>query len=118
MFFDKIKPMATKQTTIDFLLDQLSECHAPLRTKKMFGEYALYCNEKVVGFVCDDQLFLKPTSVAKELLTQIHEAPPYPGAKMYYRIDTDSWENKQLLADLITQTAQVLPPPKPKKKRV
>jgi len=25
----------------------------------MFGEYALYCGDKVVALVCDDQLFVK-----------------------------------------------------------
>ena len=52
--------MATRQSTIDFLLDQLADLPG-VRARKMFGEYALYLDEKVVALVCDDQLFLKPT---------------------------------------------------------
>lgn len=85
------------------------------RTKKMFGEYALYFQEKVVAFICDDQLFLKPTEAGKNFLDVVEEAPAYPGSKMYYRIDADFWENREFLLDLFTKTASELPLPKPKK---
>ena len=49
--------MATSESTIDFLLDQLGAVPG-VRARKMFGEYALYCGEKVVALVCDDQLFV------------------------------------------------------------
>ena len=52
--------MPTSQSTIDFLLDQLSGLPR-VRARKMFGEYALYCQEKVVALVCDNQLFVKIT---------------------------------------------------------
>ena len=45
--------MATRQETINFLLDQIEDA----RARKMFGEYAFYLDEKVAFFVCDDQLF-------------------------------------------------------------
>ena len=32
-----------------------------LTAKKMFGEYALYLDGKIVGLICDNQLYLKPT---------------------------------------------------------
>jgi hypothetical protein len=52
--------MATSQNTIDFLIDQLSSL-SDVRYKKMFGEYALYYDGKVVALVCDEELFMKPT---------------------------------------------------------
>jgi hypothetical protein len=30
------------------------------------GEYAIYCNGKVVALVCDNQLFVKPTEAAQD----------------------------------------------------
>lgn len=105
--------MATKQSTIDYLSEQLSELHT-LRTHKMFGEYAVYCDEKVVGFVCDDQLFIKPIPEAKEFIGQVEEAPPYPGAKNYYLITADQWESSEWLKELIEVVAQALPLPKKK----
>ena len=33
--------------------------------RRMFGEFAVYCDGKVVAFVCDNQFFLKPTAPAR-----------------------------------------------------
>lgn len=32
-----------------------------MAARKMFGEYALYCDDKVVALVCDNSLFVTPT---------------------------------------------------------
>lgn len=107
--------VATKQSTVDFLEEQLADA-GNIRSRKMFGEYALYCDEKVVAFVCDDRLFVKPTAAGKEFLGQkLEEAPPYPGAKNYFLISEDYWEDRDWLAQLVTATANALPLPKPKK---
>jgi len=52
--------MATQQRTIDFLLEQASGAGA-VTAKPMFGEYGVYVDGKMIGLVCDDQLFVKPT---------------------------------------------------------
>lgn len=39
-----------------------------VHTKKMFGEFAVYVENKVVGFVCDDRLLLKITPVSRGLV--------------------------------------------------
>jgi TfoX/Sxy family transcriptional regulator of competence genes len=52
--------MATKQEFVEFVLDQIGNAGV-IEAKKMFGEYALYANEKIVGLICDDKLFIKPT---------------------------------------------------------
>ena len=49
--------MSSSQSTVDFILEQVSGAGA-VRAQKMFGEYGIYCNEKIVAFVCDDQLFV------------------------------------------------------------
>lgn len=111
--------MSTRAETIDFLLDQLGS-PPNARAAKMFGEYALYLDEKVVALVCDDELFVKPTEAGRafvEAAGALDEAPAYPGAKDYYRIAGDRWENREWLAELIQRTADALPAPKPKKPR-
>lgn len=106
--------MGTKQSTIDYLTEQISKAGI-IRSRKMFGEYALYCNEKVVAFVCDDQLFIKPTVAGKKYLGKPKEAPAYPGSKMYFLIEGDLWEDSSWLSELARVTAEELPVPKPKK---
>ncbi len=104
--------MATTQATIDHLLDTL----APLRlsARKMFGEYALYLDGKVVALVCDDQLFLKPTPKALAALPDSPTAPPYPGAKLHLLV-TDTLDDPHKVAAALHAIATDLPAPKPKK---
>jgi DNA transformation protein len=108
--------MSTQQSTIDFLLDQLSDV-PQMTSRKMFGEYALYCGRKVVAFVCDDQLFIKPTDAGRTFLKTPTEAPAYPGSKMYFLIDGEKWDDREWLGELIQVTANALPQPKPKMKK-
>lgn len=108
--------MATDKNTIDFLLDQLSAAGA-VSSKKMFGEYCLYLDGKPVAFVCDDQLFLKPTEAGRAMQKQVVEGSPYPGAKPYLLITGDLWDEREWLCDLVRATAKELPLPKPKTKK-
>lgn len=105
--------MASDQTFVDFLVDQMSEAGS-IAYRKMFGEYAIYCDGKVVALVCDNQLYVKPTEGGKTYIGTITEAPPYPGAKMYFLIE-DQFEDREWISDLIRITALDLPLPKPKK---
>lgn len=111
--------MGTQAETVEFLLDQLSGLPA-ISTRKMFGEYALYCDSKVVAFICDDELFVKPTEPGRafvEAAGAVDEAPAYPGSRLYLRISGDRWEDREWLSALIDVTAGALPLPKPKKPR-
>lgn len=107
--------IATKASTIDFLLDQLASVNN-VTSRKMFGEYALYVGGKVVAFVCDDQLYVKPLSAAKAYLGTVDERPAYPGSKMYYWIDPERWENREWLSELMEVTAAEVPMAKSKRK--
>lgn len=106
--------MATKQSTIDYILDQLG---GSVTARKMFGEYALYAEGKVVALVCDDTLFVKITEPGKAFVGQhYHEGEAYPGAKPMMLIDEDLVEDHEWLRELIDITAEHAPTPKPKKK--
>lgn len=108
--------MATKQGTIDYLLEQVAQAGV-VSARKMFGEYALYCDGKVVGLVCDDELYVKPTKAGLAFLGEVVKAPPYPGAKDYYLVTGDQWEDADWLVELIRISANDLPLPKPKVKK-
>jgi len=100
---------------MEFLADQMAEA-GTISFRKMFGEYALYCDAKVVALVCDNQLFTKPTEAGRIHIGDVIEAPPYPGAKNYFLIE-DAFEDREWISDLIRMTAQELPAPKPRKKK-
>ena len=104
--------MATDQSFVEYIQSQSGLGHH-LAFKKMFGEYALYLHGKVVAFACDNQLYLKPTDEGRALLGKVSEHPPYPRAKLYFRID-EQMEDRELLRAAFETTARVLPFPKPK----
>lgn len=108
--------MATKQGTIEYLLDQLGSVK-DVRARKMFGEYAVYCQDKVVALVCDDELFVKITEPGKKFVGKKYvEGNPYPGAKPAMHIGGDLLEDRKFVSGLIRVTTEALPVPKPKKK--
>lgn len=108
--------MATNKNTIEYILEQIAAAGA-VSARKMFGEYAIYCDGKVVALICDDQLFVKPTKAGKTFIGTVSEAPPYPGAKPYYLISGEQWDDADWLVELTKLTAAELPLPKPKKKK-
>jgi TfoX/Sxy family transcriptional regulator of competence genes len=107
--------MASDQTFVDYIVDQISNAGV-IASRKMFGEYALYCDHKVVALICDNQLFVKPTEGGRAYIGEPVEAPPYPGAKLSFLIE-DKTEDGEWLSELIRITASELPAPKPKKEK-
>lgn len=99
--------MSTKSQTADFILDQLGGL--PVRARKMFGEYGLYCDEKVSGFICDDTLFVKIVDANHALAKDLAKGPCYPGSKDYYIVPGDRLDDRPWLQSLIQTTADGLP---------
>ena len=108
--------MATRRQTIDFMLGQIAAA-GTVDAKKMFGEYALYCDGRLVGLVCDDRLFIKPTAAGLGYAAPCAEASPYPGAKPCLVIGDARLEDAEWLTALVRLTAAELPPPKPRSTR-
>lgn len=105
--------MASDQDFVDYVLDQAAGA-GRVSSRKMFGEYALYLDGKVVALVCDNQLFVKPTAAGRSVLGEPKEGLPYPGAKPWFLVD-EALEDSELLVMLLRATAKALPEPKPKK---
>lgn len=87
-----------------------------LTYRRMFGEYALYLDGRVVALICDDQLFLKPSAAGEALLGRAPAHSPYPNAKAHFRLDAEL-DTPERLRELLLATAAALPLPPPKKPR-
>lgn len=108
--------MASRQSTVDYLMDQLSDCNG-VHAKKMFGDYGVFLSDRMIGLICDNQLYFKPTEKGRALFETVTEGIPYPGAKPCLQVPEDMWDDREWLSELARITARELPPPKPKKKR-
>lgn len=106
--------MATQQRTVDYLLELASGAGA-VSAKPMFGEYGVYVDGKMIGSICDDQLYVKPTASGRLHAEPVLEASPYPGAKPHLLIERDRWDDAEWLGGLLRVTAAELPIPKPRK---
>lgn len=106
--------MATHRDFIEYVAEQVA-LGDRLTYKKMFGEYALYVDGKVVAFVCDNSLLVKPSQAATRLAPDLPQRPPYPGAKNYPVAD-ELLDDSDAIRELIVETALLMPIPKPKKK--
>lgn len=102
--------MATGLDFVEFVAEQVG-LGSRLTFKKMFGEYALYLDGKVVAFACDNSLFVKPSPAAAALAPGLPQRPPYPGAKNYPVAD-ELLDDTDALRRLIVETAELMPAPK------
>ena len=107
--------MASDLSFVEYIVDQIENA-GEIRYRKMFGEYAVYCNEKMTALICDNQLFIKPTEAGRAFIGDVIEAPPYPGAKNSFLIE-DKMDDREWLSQLVRITAKELPMPKPKRKK-
>jgi len=105
--------MASDSAFVEYICEQISAAGA-IASRKMFGEYAIYCEGKVVALVCDNQLFVKPTMAGRAFVERVVEAPPYPGAKAHFLVG-EKLDDREWVSDLIRITGNELPEPKPKK---
>ncbi|HDR9163429.1 TPA: TfoX/Sxy family protein [Burkholderia vietnamiensis] len=102
--------MASNQGTVDFIVEQ-SALAGTVSARKMFGEYGIYCDGKMVALVCDDRLFVKPTPDGHAFLGACEQAPPYPSAKPHLVVAGERWDDREWLSTLIRITAAQLPMP-------
>ena len=105
--------MSTERRFVDHIIDQ-ADLGNRLTARRMFGEYGFHLDGKFVAMACGDAFFIKSTPAITHLGLELPTQPPYPGAKPYPVSDKlldDPERPRQLLLD----TAQLLPEPKPKK---
>lgn len=108
--------MASSKETLNCILDQISAA-GHVRGRAMFGEYAIYCDEKLVALLCDDRLFVKTTQGGHAIAGDVEFAAPFPRAKPRLLIAEEQWDDAEHMAALIAATAKELPLPKPKRRK-
>ena len=97
--------MASSKDYLQFILDQLSDL-PKISYRYMMWEYILYLNWKIIGWIYDNRLLLKPTEKAKDLMEHVEMQIPYPWAKpMIY---VDNIDNPEYLENLIKTTYEEL----------
>ncbi len=106
--------MASDKDLVDYIVEQMEEA-GEIRSRKMFGEYAVYCNGKVVALICDNRLLVRPTEAGRAFIGQVEEDFPYPGAKPHFLI-RDGFEDREWIGELIRITEKETPEPKSKRK--
>lgn len=112
--------MASDLEFVQYVVDQARKS-VRLTHRKMFGEFALYANRKVVALVCDNALYMKPTEEGRRWLSEnarLNEAAPFPGAKNWFLIE-DELDNPERLGELLRVTERSVPMPvsKPAKRK-
>ena len=105
--------MATDQTFVDYVVEQVA-LGDRLTHKKMFGEFTLYLDGKIVALACDNSLLVKPSAAATEIAPGLPMRAPYPGAKLCLVAD-ELLDDTELISRLLLETAAHMPLPKPKK---
>ena len=105
--------MATKKDFAEYILDQVDDEQA--RVRAMFGEYALYYDDKVVALLCDSMVYAKVTPSSEEILSDNEMGPAYPGAKDTYILTDEQIEEKDFLRELFEAIGRDLNKKKKKK---
>ena len=106
--------MATSKDYLNFILDQLSGLDE-ITYRSMMGEYMIYYRGKIVAYLCDDRLLVKPVEAAKALMPTAPYEAPYEGAKDMILVE--EVDDKEFLTKLFESMYDELPMPKPKKKK-
>lgn len=106
--------MASNLDFVEYVCEQMRDA-GEITYRKMFGEYGVYCDGKIIGVICDGQLFVKKTKAGAEICPDCEEAAPYTGAKPHFLITCV--DDREKLTKFISATCAELPAPKPRKKK-
>ena len=89
--------MASSAQYLDYVCEKLQP-YGAIRTKKMFGEYLVYLNDKPILTVCDNTVFVKKLPQLSDIMKNSDCGFPYDGAKECYILDI---ENDGLIEEVI-----------------
>ena len=107
--------MASHPDFVDFVADQLREA-GTIRSRRMFGEYGLYCDGVFFAVICDDQFFVKITPEGQAAFPDLPKAPPYEGARDSFLVeDVEDRERMTALVRITCEALKVCPQRKRRK---
>ena len=76
----------------------------------------MYYRGKLIGDICDNCLFLKPTESVLRLMPDAERDYPYEGSKTQMVV-VDDVENMERMAEVLNAMYEELPEPKKKTKK-
>lgn len=106
--------MASTVDYAEFVCEQIRGI-GEVRYRKMFGEYQVYVNNKPILLICDNTPFVKQLECIAKLMKDAEKGLPYKGAKEHYILDI---EDTKLCHEVLQVLEEVVPLPKPKKKKL
>ncbi len=92
--------MSTKKEYVDFVMEVIDGVGV-IRSKKMFGEYMIYIDEKPALLVCDDTVYVKMVDELFQDFIMCDQGFPYEGARKHYILDIDDQEQTRYLIQLL-----------------
>ena len=84
--------------------------------KPMMGGYLVYFKGKLIGDICDNEVFLKRTPTSDRLLSDSELRYPYEGSKTLMHV-FDKFEDADLIKELLKGMYEELPERKAKKSK-
>lgn len=106
--------MASHQDFVNYVAEQLREA-GTIRSRNMFGEFGLYCDEVFFAVICDDQLYVKITPQGEAAFPHLPKVPPYKGAKDSFLVE--DVEDRARMTELTRITCEALKNTPQKKRR-
>ena len=98
--------MASNPDFVQYIVDQCGKA-GEITARKMFGDYGIYCNGKIIGLVCDNGFYVKPTEAGRKILRSLDMRPPYDGAKPHFYIE--EVDDRDYLSTLVKVTFDAIP---------
>jgi TfoX/Sxy family transcriptional regulator of competence genes len=105
--------MASDIDFVNYVTDQLNGIGIII-SKKMFGEYMVYVNQKPIILICNNTAYVKKLDCIKSFWENGETGIPYKGAKEHYKLDID---NRETLIEIIREVEKVTLIPKKKNKK-
>ena len=99
----------------EYVHDSFSES-GDIVIKSMMGGYLVYFNGKLIGDICNNELFLKRTPTSDRLLADSELRYPYEGSKTLMHV-FDNFDDKTLIMNLLDGMYAELPEKQPRKAR-
>ena len=97
--------MASHPDFVDFVVDHLRDAGA-IRSRRMFGEYGLFCDGVFFGVICDDQFFVKITPEGQAAFPHLPRVPSHEGARDSFLVE--DVEDQERMTELTRITCEVL----------
>ena len=107
--------MASTPQFAEYVFEKIAHA-GEISYRRMFGSFGIYMDRKFVGLICEDQLFIKPTTIGREILGTPLEVPPFDGARNWFLIE--ELEDGDFLVRLLIATWEELPFLKPKNSKL